>query len=135
MATARLPCNSPAAPSARDPVHTDVTNRAVAANRRNSLRNTSSWMALSVTPPPPGTQITSHAGMSASRRSPAKLIPSASTVPPAPLARITVAPGNRENTWCGPVKSSCVTPGNSAKTMTSFRSLMAETLRIIDATW
>jgi hypothetical protein len=82
-------------------------------------------MAVSVVPRPPGTQITSQRGMSARRRNPLKASPLLSMVPPATLATITVARGSDENTWCGPVKSSCVTPGNRAKTITGAASLMA----------
>ena len=95
---ARLPRNNPAAPSTNDPVHTEVTNLAVAASRRNSAIKTSSQMALSVAPGPPGTQTTSHAGISESRLNPANVIPPvASTAPPSVLARITLAPGRDEN--------------------------------------
>src|SRR5205085_12283058 len=42
-------------------------------------------------------------------------------------------PGKDENAWCGPVKSSCVTPGNRAKTMTGFWMFMAALLCSIEA--
>ena len=44
-----------------------------------------------------------------------------------------MAPGSEENTSCGPVKSSCVTPGKRAKTITGWRWLMVRILCIIDA--
>src|SRR5204863_140130 len=124
---ARRPCSSPAAPSASDPVHTEVTYRAPSASRRSSRRNSASAMALSVTPNPPGTQMISQRSISLRRRSPAKVMPSVSMAPPARLARTTSAPDSRDRTWCGPVKSSCVTPGNRAKTMRIGEAAIAGT--------
>src|SRR5207302_2637584 len=50
----------------------------------------------------------SQRSISLSRRSPAKVMPSASMAPPSRMASITYALGSRDSTWCGPVKSSCV---------------------------
>jgi hypothetical protein len=106
-----LPFSNPAAPSTNEPVQTDVRYFALAASRVNSFMNARS-LITSVAAWPPGTNSRSQRSMSA-RRAVRENVrpPSLATSPPASQATITVAPGRREKTVCGAVKSSWVRPG------------------------
>ena len=92
---ARLPRSSPAAPSASDPVHTDVMKRAVVASRRSSARKASSRMASSM-PAPPATQMMSHESISERRCNPPTMI-----LPRLEFLRLSYSPGVRVRPECG----------------------------------
>src|SRR5262245_11315653 len=85
----------------------------------------------SMVPNPPGTQRSAQRSTSARRRTPVKTIPPyASMSPPAADASTHSAPGRRANTSCGPVKSSWVTRGYSAKTTGNSAAIFASSIRI-----
>jgi len=69
---------------------------------------------MSLIPAPPGTQITSSCGQSAKVMVGVSIITvSVGTGSIRFQIRCTFAPGTPENTCSGPVKSSCVTLGNT----------------------
>src|SRR5437773_2031390 len=77
----------------------------------------SSFSMPAMQPPPPGTKSTSHESMAA-RSSRCEKVRLSTVIgrPPSEATR-TCRSGVRERNWCGPVKSSCVTPSYTGTTM------------------
>src|SRR6185369_1358898 len=109
----------PAAPSSREPVHTEVTKRADAPWRRRKL--STGWSSASAAwPRPPGTNRMSSGGQSSSDTVGSSARPdSACTGWVSFQTRCTRAPGRRCSTSNGPVRSSWVRPGKSSIPMCS----------------
>src|SRR4029077_14781316 len=112
---ARRPRRKPAAPKMSDPVHTEVRWRAVAPSRAISLTKRSFSIAARQ-PPPPGTRSTSHDSIAARSSRFEKVRRSAVTGSPPSEPTRTFRSGVRERNWCGPVKSSWVTPSYTGTT-------------------